>query len=796
MRLLDRYIVREVVRHALLGILIFTFVLFVPKLVRLMEIFVRHSGSGSQIGLLFLCILPGVLVFTLPMAVLIGVLLGLGRMSMDSEIIALTALGISRKRILLPVGVLAVLGAVLTAAMSLWLAPLSLHTFRNIEADLIASQISFQVQPRVFDERFPRTVLYINDVSASGTHWNGVFLAEAGAESGSRITLAESAIVIPDPLQGKLEIHLNGGSTHEFDRSDPNHYSVTAFGRSDWPVEVTGIGPAKERARSNPERSLSELWQDRGPNWREARVELHQRFAFPIACFVFALIAVPLGAQPRRGGRAAGTLLAVLIIAAYYLILVMGAGLARQGVLLPSIGVWMGNVVLALGGIALLPRMELYRSEMSTPSPIARLIVIWRLWRRRRNLKPRPATARPSLSSRPETRPENGARLENVTAREQYVAAQNVPAPASSTDLPSIVDMYLLRHFFYYFAVIMATFMLLFEIFTFFELIDDIARHRIPYLVVVNYFRYLLPYLFYQLTPLGALVAVLVTLGVLSKNNEIVAFKASGISLYRLAAPLLLAGVLLAGTLVILDDIYLPYANQRQDALRNQIKGRPAQTYSRPQRWIFGENGKVYNYDFFDTKLNQFVGLSIVELDPATFEMKRRVFATRAQWLPTERAWALESGWVRDFSGGAITQYAPFKITSLPELTEPPSYFNREVIQAFQMSWRDLRRYIKELQGAGFDVASLRVQWWKKLAYPLIAPISMMLAIPFAFLVGSRGAIGGVALGVGIGIIYWAIAALLEAMGGIGQLPPMLAGWSPDLIFFFFALYFFLKMPT
>jgi LPS export ABC transporter permease LptF/LPS export ABC transporter permease LptG len=800
MRLLDRYIVREVVRHALLGILIFTFVLFVPKLVRLMEIFVRHSGSGSQIGLLFLCILPGVLVFTIPMAVLIGVLLGLGRMSMDSEIIALTALGISRKRILLPVGVLALLGAILTAVMSLWLAPLSLHTFRNIESELVASQISFQVQPRVFDERFPRTVLYINDVSASGTHWNGVFLAEAGAESGSRITLAENAIVIPDPLQGKLEIHLNGGSTHDFDRSDPNHYSVTAFGRSDWPIEVTGIGPAKERARSNPERSVAELWRDKGPGWREARVELHQRFAFPIACFVFALIAVPLGAQPRRGGRAAGTLLAVLIIAAYYLILVMGAGLARQGVLPPSIGVWMSNIVLALAGIALLPRMELYRSEITAPSAIARLIALWRLWRRRHNLKSRPPLPRANVPVRGENsllRPENVyTPLQNISAREEYVAAQNVPAPASSTDLPSIVDMYVLRHFFYYFLVIMATFMLLFEIFTFFELIDDIARHRIPFLVVVNYFRYLLPYLFYQLTPLGALVAVLVTLGVLSKNNEIVAFKASGISLYRLAAPLLLAGILLAGTLVILDDIYLPYANQRQDALRNQIKGRPAQTYSRPQRWIFGENAKVYNYDFFDTKLNQFVGLSIIELDPATFQMKRRVFATRAQWLPTEHAWALESGWVRDFSGGAIVQYAPFKVTSLPELTEPPSYFNREVIQAFQMSWRDLRRYIKELQYAGFDVASLRVQWWKKLAYPLIAPISMMLAIPFALLVGSRGAIGGVALGVAIGIIYWAIAALLEAMGGIGQLPPMLAGWSPDLIFFFFALYFFLKMPT
>jgi len=259
MRILDRYIVREIVRHAFLGLLIFTFVLFVPKLVRLMELFVRHSGSGSQILVLFLCIIPSILVFTIPMAVLIGVLLGLGRMSMDSEIIALTSLGISRKRILLPFGLLAVAGAVLTLLMTVVLAPRSLRAFRDIEAGLIASQISFQVQPRVFDERFPHMVLYINDVSASGTHWHGVFLFETGAESGSRITLAEGAIVIAEPAQGKLELHLNSGTTHEFQRENPDQYSVTAFERSDWPIEFTSLDSGKIRALSNPERSLADL---------------------------------------------------------------------------------------------------------------------------------------------------------------------------------------------------------------------------------------------------------------------------------------------------------------------------------------------------------------------------------------------------------------------------------------------------------------------------------------------------------------------------------------------------------
>src|SRR5580693_8697974 len=138
MRILDRYIVREVFRHALLGIAVFTFVFFVPKLVQLMELFVRHTGSGGQILELFLCIFPAVLTFTLPMAVLIGVLLGLGRMSADSEIIALTALGIGRRRILLPVGVLAATGAALTFVTTLWLGPVSLRTFRTLEADLVS----------------------------------------------------------------------------------------------------------------------------------------------------------------------------------------------------------------------------------------------------------------------------------------------------------------------------------------------------------------------------------------------------------------------------------------------------------------------------------------------------------------------------------------------------------------------------------------------------------------------------------------------------------------------------------
>jgi LPS export ABC transporter permease LptG len=373
------------------------------------------------------------------------------------------------------------------------------------------------------------------------------------------------------------------------------------------------------------------------------------------------------------------------------------------------------------------------------------------------------------------------------------VGELHVPAGAS---FPRIMDLYLLRRFFSNFALLMTAFVFLFEAFTFFELLDDIARHNIAFVVVIDYFRYLTPYLVYQLAPLAALVAILVTLGVMSKNNEIVACKASGTSMYRLALPLLLAGTVLAGAMILMDYTYLPYANQRQDALRNQIKGRPPQTYKQPERWIFGENSKIYNYDLFDPAENLFGGLSVLEIDPATFQVRRRVFAQRARWSESQSLWVLESGWVRDFSDGTITRYDRFNVKDLPELTEPPSYFIREVRQAFQMNWGELRRYIDGLHRAGFDVATLTVQLHRKFAFPLIAPISMLLAFPFAFLVGTRGAIGGVAIGVGIGILYWLGAELLTAMGGVGQLPPLLAAWSPDIIFLFLGFYFFFKMPT
>ncbi|SRR5579875_886389 len=781
MRLIDRYISREVISHALLGLAVFTFIFFIPQLVRFMELLVGHSGNTGDVALLFLCVIPPVLAVTLPMAVLVGVLIGLGRLSADSEIVALHACGISLRRLLVPIGFVALVACAANLADTFWLSPAALRTVRRIEGRILVSQAPFAIEPRVFEERLPHTVLYVQDVAAAATRWRGVFLASTD-DHGTSVTTAESASIMRDPRKNQLEIHLGRGSTQEYDPLRPNRYNVTTFGDSDLAIDLSQVAlPTKLVSLPVSDQSVRSLLAYHGPNPLEAEVELQRRAAFPVACLVFGLIGVPIGVRPRRGGRAAGLVLTLALIGGYYFLFVYGAHLAAQGQISVWIGVWGANMAMALLGLLLFRRIE----RLQKPS---RLLARWQSLRADRT-----ATADAPNGFAGALTP-NGP----VSRSQTSVGIRKMVGAGRAIGFPMMIDVYLLQQFFYYFVVLLAGFVVIFDAFTLFDLLADISRNHIPFDTVISYFRYLVPLMIYQLAPLAALVATLVTLGILAKNNEVIAFKAGGISLYRLVLPLTLAGCLVAGGMFLLDDTFLPYANQRQDALRNEIKGRPAQTYLQPgQEWIAGQREKLYNYEFFDADRQMFGGLNVFELDPSTFQIKRRIYASRAMWEPTENTWALTGGWVRDFAAsGRVSNFQTFKVTSFPELTEPPSYFHREVRQYYQMNWRQLGRYIASLKQAGFDTARLSVEWHKKFAFPAIAAVIIFLSAPFGFLVGTRGAVGGIALAVGIAVVYWSTSALFEAMGSIGQLPPTLAAWAPDAIFAFLGAYFFLRIPT
>ena len=779
MRILTRYILREVSSHAVIGAAIFTFVLFTRDLGRILELVVRASAPLPSVLEIFLYTVPLALTYTIPMSVLVGILIGLSRLAADSEITAMRASGMGVWNFGRILAIFVAAAWLLALGNSLYVAPWSLASLGKLEDQLKGSQVSYEVQPRVFYEGFPKLVLYVQDVHSAqgGAVWKGVFLADISDPANPRITLAREGILVPEG-QDRLHLHLINGSSHETDPAQAEKYQISTFDKTDIPIELAsnenrtdeqvpykaiGTWDLKNRAAS-ADPATSRLYM----------IEFHNRFALPAACLVLAMVGIPLGLSSKKSGKSGGFVLTIALVFVYYFVSLVGVSLAKQGRVGPVFGAWLANIVFLAGAFYLLWQAE--RRPLS-------LSAIRLGWKRDKC---------PPTAATPERR---RWRRDSANAFERASTRRRV----FSASFPTLMDDYVLRDFFLYLGMIVSAFLVLLLVFTLFELLGDILRNQTPAIVVAEYLLNVSPYLIYSVAPLIMLLTVLITFGLMNRSNEITAIKATGTSIYRMVTPVLAAAAILAAGLFFADQFYLPHTNKRQEALHNQIKGKPPQTYLRPdRRWIFGQHNDIYYYQFFDADRDQFANLTIFQLDPASFTIIQRIHADRAHWADSMNRWIYEQGWERTLRGSAIADngYRIFDVSTFPQITEAPSYFKKEVKQYSEMNYEELRRYIRDLQQSGFDVVRLRVQLYKKLSFPLITLIMAVLAVPFSMSAAKKGAITGVAVAVGIAVVYTVVSRLFEAMGDISQLPPALAAWSPDLIFALVGAYLILKIPT
>jgi LPS export ABC transporter permease LptG len=290
-------------------------------------------------------------------------------------------------------------------------------------------------------------------------------------------------------------------------------------------------------------------------------------------------------------------------------------------------------------------------------------------------------------------------------------------------------------------------------------------------------------------------MAALAAFGLLDRTNQVTALKACGVSVYRLAAPVFICAAILSGFLFLLQDYVLPFANQKQDNLRSQIKGRVTRTFYHPERqWIFGEKPRLFNYMRYDSSRGEFAQLSIYDLDIAENRCKSRIYASRATWDSQRKGWVLSKGFKRDFENPA-QGISAFDTLFLP-LPETPAYFSKEVKESTKMQYAELRSYIQGLQQAGFDVEELRVELHRKISFPVVSIIMALIGIPFAFSTGRKGTLHGVALSILIGMIYWGAFGVFEVMGASRMLAPVLAAWAPNLLFGTGGLYMLLTIRT
>jgi LPS export ABC transporter permease LptF/LPS export ABC transporter permease LptG len=792
---LERYILQETLAPTGLGLFLFLTVLLVHWFFKLAKLVVEHGISLLDVGKLVLCILPSLLTMTIPMALLLGILIGLSRLAADSEMVALSTCGVSPRRILLPVVLLGVLGA----GVSYWIYDQLVPEGNRRHTDLILkirreSDLGKEIQPRIFNETFPNVVLYADNVTEEGALLERVFLhrdALTASSGPSAATMrpavdffAARARIEQDP-DGTIRFLLEDGTQHSLSPTDPGSYERAQFHTYVLTVDPeAGSGPrgGPDRSLGPREMSVRQLREaagrlgeaptrGRARTARTYRVEVQKRFALPLACVAFALIGFPLASGSRRGGRGSAFALCIGIILFYYAVISFGEDMAIQGRLSPVLGAWLPNLALSAAGLVLLVLLE------------------------RRRL--------PRLRLRAAGRALLGRMLDYLPSRPER-SARSSPAKRR---WPGILDRYVLRT---YLQALFFVFTGLYVVYVlgdyFLSRAKKVVANDVPWPVVLEYYEHLTPQVIQYVLPLGAMVAALVAFGLLARGNETVAMTVCGVSLYRAVLPILAIGVLLSAFSYLLHDYVLPYTNRRVEELEDRIDGRSPRSYYRPGRkWVMGEDGRLFNFLRFDRVRRglqaaphvgegeaRLQGLAVYELGPA-FELRSRLHASSARWDGT--GWVMKRGWTRTFGEASAYGFESFVERRAP-FRDGPDLFSNVRTTPDEMRFGEYRRYIAELRKRGYDTRGMPMELYRKLSFPSVTFVLLVIGIPFAFRAGRHGALYGVGTAIALGMVYYTVLAFFEALGRAELLLPLVAAFAPNVLFLTLGAYLILHLRT
>lgn len=384
---IHRYIAREIAVPTLIGLLIFTFVLLMGRILKLVELVVNKGVPLGEILQLFTYLLPAFLVITIPLAFLLGVLLGFGRLSADNEVVALRASGIPIYGMLRPVLVLAVLFTLVTAWLTLYGEPAGQTAFRDQVFEIASSRANVGILPRVFNDEFEGLVLYAGDIDERQGEMRGVFISDERIGATPAVILASQGRVISDQDKRILTLRLENGTIHRrpVDKKTDT-YQIIGFTTYDINLNMgQQLDNGSARQKKLREFPLPELWAklQNAQTTEERRpltVELHKRFALPLAPVVFALVGVPLGIRSQRSGKGGGFAIALAIFMAYYICATFAETLALESGFPPLPTLWAPNLLFLTAGLVLLQRAA---REKSFPG-FDRLLERIRTWRRKR----------------------------------------------------------------------------------------------------------------------------------------------------------------------------------------------------------------------------------------------------------------------------------------------------------------------------------------------------------------------------------------------------------------------------
>ena len=766
LRAIDRYVLREFIPPFGLSLLVLTFLLMLPPIMEIAEELIARGVDPYIVLQMMATLLPQGLGITIPMALLVGVLMGLGRLSGDRETVAMQACGISLTRILSPLLFLATIAGIATCYILIVALPDANQAFRELSYQTVANRAEGEVQPRVFNDDFPNVTLYVQEVSTTGQGWSNVFLADTTNAEEPRIYTARSGRVVLDRENRTVDVVLQNGTGHTSNHASPSDYESHTFDELVISLDAEAAFP-----RNGPQRGLAELTVRELDNERANMTEMglsahapimhiHRKFSIPFACLVFALLGVAFGVTSRKDGRLASFALGIGVIFAYYVVMYMSEALAKGQLLSPHWAMWVPNIFFGLIGLALL----VWRSKS-----VERRFTLF--------------SQTHATDDHDEDTPEQIGPTDT--------AVKINPKSISGFNL---LDWYVTKLYLHWVLLAFIGLVGIFYISTFIDLSDKLFKGQTSGYMLLEYFWYATPQFVYYVLPIAGLVSALITVGVLTKTSELTIMKACGISLYRVALPIFGLSLVWSACLFFMGETILARSNQRAEHLNQLIRTGSSQTVDvLNRRWLATDNGEIYHYNFYDPNTKELVNLSVYEFDQPPWTLQRQIHASHAKF---DAKWNADNVWVRTLgTSDESSHYEALETTELPFL-EHPDRFEAESPDAELLNFRELELYIDDLGDRGFEVLNLVVALHRKASFPFVSFILTLIAVPFAVTTGPRGALFGVGVGIALAFSYWIILSIFGAIGTAGIIAPALAAWAPNVIFGASAGYFLLTVKT
>jgi LPS export ABC transporter permease LptF/LPS export ABC transporter permease LptG len=758
-RILDRYVVKELGPPFAIGVGVFTFFLVIDRIYQLTDLVITKSVPFALVLPLLVYMLPAFLGLTLPMALLVAVLLVCGRLAGDLEVAALKASGVSPLRLFRPFFAVAIVVTLLISWLTLVVGPWSTGAFQRQLFRILQSRASTGIKERTFSASFGQFVIYVDEVSPSQVRLKGLLVSDERNPNQSRIILAREGRLLSDEVTRRITLRFLDGSISESDVNDQRRFRQTYFSLYDMTLPVDSPLTTTSR-EEKPEKQLPlrELVAEADRLTREGQisapyyVELHKRFALPVAALVFTLVGFPLGIRSHRGGRAVALSMSFGIVVSYYILYTSFEGFALRGRMPAGLAVWSPNAMLGLVGLVLL------RASVVGVST-AWLDLFWRLWAK-----------------------VEGRRSGRVAKPLEERRRRRLGRLAGPRESTFIIDRYLIRQYLLFLGIGTLVAAVLIGVVDLLQTLDRFLRMKPPLTTILEHFAYHLPGELYKGLPMIVLIATVFLFLSLTRQRELDALKAAGISLYRASLPVLLVACAISVLAVVFQETALPDINAKGEEVdRVRIRGQlPRHLQRQTQIWYRSSDTRFFRMALLDPADKSMEGLTVIDIT-SDFRLRERLDARVAQWTPA--GWRLIDGAFHRVGPQNRMTAEAFDSRVLP-MPEHIDDFIQVQNAPDTMSFFELRAYVARLQEGGHHVTRYLVQLYSKLSFPLVHVIMALVAIPFA-LVSPRS--GGRAMGIGVAIViavgYWVVHSIALAFAQADLLPPALAAWTANIIF-------------